>query len=244
MSDVPLSQHALLSDCGASALVTSAGSVDWLCLPRFDHPPVLARLLDDEAGHFSICPSESSAASTWGYRPAGLVLDTTWTSPSGSLVVTDALALGKRERGHDLGRWSPGVLLRRVRCLEGEMSIDVEFVPRPEFGLIHPRLTEAPRSVVADGGATVLVLSTEVGLEVRAGAASGTVLLRAGEEVTFALEQADAWASKPRPWKPRSSGAQDRGHRRGVAELVAAPPALRRPVRATWCGTAAWCCRA
>jgi len=123
-------------------LVTSAGSVDWLCLPRFDHPPVFARLLDDDAGYFSIRPSDPAARSTWTYRPASLVLDTAWTTESGTLVVTDALALGKDERGHELGRWSPGVLLRQVRCTEGSVSVDVEFSPRPEFGLIHPRLTQ------------------------------------------------------------------------------------------------------
>ena len=50
MSDMPVDQHALLSDCGAAALVTSGGSIDWLCLPRFDSAPVLARLLDEERG--------------------------------------------------------------------------------------------------------------------------------------------------------------------------------------------------
>lgn len=62
VNDVPVAQHALLSDCGAAALVTSAGSVDWLCLPRFDSPPLLGRLLDDAAGHFRIAPVGADAA--------------------------------------------------------------------------------------------------------------------------------------------------------------------------------------
>jgi len=203
MSGVPLAQHGLLSDCGGSALVTSAGSVDWLCLRRFDHPPVFSRLLDDDAGHFSIRPSDQSARSTWRYRPSSLVLDTAWTTGTGTVVVTDALALGKDERGHELGRWSPGVLLRRVRCTEGSVSVDVEFSPRPEFGLIRPRLTQRSGTVVADGGATVLVLSTQVELGLRGGTGSGSVRLGAGEEVTFALEQTDAWGIEARVWKRR-----------------------------------------
>src|SRR5262245_4043674 len=56
MSSVPIAEHAILSDCHSAALVTSAGSVDWLCCPRFDSPSVFARLLDDRAGHFAIHP--------------------------------------------------------------------------------------------------------------------------------------------------------------------------------------------
>lgn len=82
MSDVPLAQHALLSDCGAAALVTAAGSVDWLCLPRFDSPPMLGRLLDDEAGHFLIAPASGTWSATRRYR-AGLVLETTWSGRDG-----------------------------------------------------------------------------------------------------------------------------------------------------------------
>ncbi|CAN5642772.1 glycoside hydrolase family 15 protein [soil metagenome] len=206
MSGVPLAQHGLLSDCGGAALVTSTGSVDWLCMPRFDQPPIFARLLDDDAGHFSIRPSDPSAASTWSYRPNSLVLETAWTTESGTLLVNDALALGKNERGHDLGRWSPGVLLRRVRCTSGSVSVDVEFAPRPEFGLIHPRLTQRSGAVVADGGATVLLLSTQLELGLGAGTGTGSVCLGAGEEVTFALEQTDAWESEARTWKRRKVG--------------------------------------
>jgi len=203
MSDVPLHQHALLSDCGSAALVTSAGSVDWLCLPRFDSSPVLARLLDDDAGHFLIAPASHGCTSTWRYRPSSLVLDTTWPCPDGELVVTDAMALGARERGHELGRTAPGVLLRHARCTRGSVTVTVEFVPRPEFGLVHPRLTSSRGAVVADGGASVLVLSSEVDLQLTGARATGTLTLDEGEDVTFALQQYDAWGLASKTWKPR-----------------------------------------
>ncbi len=57
MSDTPIGDYALLSDCHSAALVSRAGSVDWLCWPRFDNPSVFARLLDDAAGHWSIHPA-------------------------------------------------------------------------------------------------------------------------------------------------------------------------------------------
>ncbi len=203
MSDVPLDQHALLSDCRSAALVTSGGSVDWLCLPRFDSPAVFARLLDDSAGHFRIAPADPSSTSTWRYRPSGLVLDTTWSGPDGELVVTDAMALGARERGHELGLGSPGVLLRHVRCTRGQVVVSVEFVPRPEMGLVHPRLTALDGAVLADGGAGVLVLSTDLRLEMREAGAYGVVTLHHGQDLTFALEQCDAWGPRATTWKPR-----------------------------------------
>ena len=75
MSNTPINQHALLSDCGAAPLVTSEGSVDWLSLPRFDSAPVLGRLLDDGAGHFSIAPVGAAQTTSRHYRPSGLLLD-------------------------------------------------------------------------------------------------------------------------------------------------------------------------
>ncbi len=204
MSDVPIGDHGLLSDCGGAALVTSAGSVDWLCLPRFDSPAVFSRLLDDEGGHFLVAPDTPSFTSTRHYRRSSLVLDTTWTSPEGELLVTDALALGAREHGHQLGLSSPGVLLRYVQCLRGPVPVRVEFVPRPEFGLIHPRLTRSDGAIVADGGATVLVLSSELTLEIEQGRAVGRVELRQGQTLAFALEQGDAWAPAPTAWKRRN----------------------------------------
>ncbi|MEP7090134.1 MAG: glycoside hydrolase family 15 protein [Nocardioidaceae bacterium] len=204
MSDIPLGDHALLSDCGSAALVTSGGSVDWLCLPRFDSPSVLGRLLDDAAGHFLIAPEAPGCTSTWAYRAMSLVLDTTWSCPEGQLVVTDAMALGAREKGHELGRTAPGVLLRRVLCTRGSVPVRVEFAPRPELGLVHPRLTlTSGGAVVAEGGATVVVLSTRMDLDIGEACATGTTTLREGQELTFACEQSDAWGPPARGWSPR-----------------------------------------
>ena len=193
----------MLSDCRSVALVTAAGSVDWLCWPRIDSPAVFGRLLDPEAGHFLIAPAEEGFTASWRYRERGLVVETSWTGQDGVLEVVDALALGAHERGHDLGRNSPGVLLRRVRCTAGLVRVAVEFVPRPEFGLIHPVLRAQPGMVVADGGASVLVLSTDLSLELGGGAARGTIALAAGEELTFALQHNDAWADQLARWPPR-----------------------------------------
>jgi len=122
--------------CGVGDCGGLRGLVD---LPRFDSPPLLGRLLDDAAGHFRIAPlgadaAESGWSARWRYRLPGLVLETTWSGPTGELVVVDAMALGPRERGHQLGHSAPGVLLRRVRCTRGSVPVRVEFVPRPSSG--------------------------------------------------------------------------------------------------------------
>ncbi len=204
MSRTAVAEHAFLSDCASAALVTREGSVDWLCLPRFDSPPVLGRLLDDAAGHLLLRPADPAAVAERRYLPDSLVLQTTWTCPSGQLVVRDALALAEHERGHHLGRSSPGVLLRRAWCTAGRVQVMLEFCPRPEFGLVHPQLVPVAGGLRTRGGATVLLLSTAVPLSVEGATASATVALGEGEELTVALEQASAWAPAPRPRSART----------------------------------------
>ena len=202
MSHTPIADHGFLSDGHTSALVTRDGSVDWLCLPRFDSPAVLARLLDDSAGHLSLRPADPDAQPRRRYRPQSLVLETSWTCSTGTLVVRDCLALGKSERGHDIGHGSPGALLRHARCDSGYVDVVVEWAPRPEFGLVHPRLTVTPEGVRADGGSTVLLLSTKLPMTVGAMAA-GSGRLDEGQSLGVAMQQAPAWGEAPRAWSAR-----------------------------------------
>ena len=100
---LPIAQYALLSDCHSAALVSSGGSIDWLCFPRFDSPAFFARLLDSSAGHWSIRPV-GEAQTMREYVGETMVLRTTFTTAAGTIVLRDALAVGPNERGHDLGR--------------------------------------------------------------------------------------------------------------------------------------------
>ena len=203
MSTTPIAQHALLSDCGAAALVTSEGSVDWLCLPRFDSAPVLGRLLDDGAGHFGIAPVGAAHTTSRRYRPSSLVLETTWESPEGTVVLTEAMALGPHNRGHELGRSAPGVLLRMVRCTRGAVTMRVEYAPRPEFGLVHPRLSVGAGAVLAHGGSTIVVLSTELDMDIDRATASAVVTVTEGQDLGFASAQTGAWDPQLPVWSAR-----------------------------------------
>src|SRR5918994_612078 len=126
MSSTPIADHALLAGCHGAALVDSAGSVEWWCAPRFDSPSLFGRLLDDRAGHFSVRPVGEARVQR-RYVDGSLVLTTTFVTASGTLELTDALAMGQGVRGHDLGAGSPRVLLRRAVCTDGTAEFDVDF---------------------------------------------------------------------------------------------------------------------
>ena len=153
MSTLPIGDYALLSDCRSAALVSRGGSVDWLCFPRFDGPSIFARLLDAEAGHFSVRPAGQFEVSR-AYLDQTMALETTFRTPTGVAVLLDALAVGRNDRGHDLGAGSPGVLLRRITCTDGQVEVEVSYAPRPEYGLIHPLLERVPAGWRPAGGPT------------------------------------------------------------------------------------------
>src|SRR5512132_3284596 len=88
---VPIADYGLLADCNSAALVDRGGSIDWLCLPRYDSDAIFSRLLDPAAGHWSIRPAEPFRAER-RYVPGSLVIETTFTTDSGVVRLRDALA--------------------------------------------------------------------------------------------------------------------------------------------------------
>jgi GH15 family glucan-1,4-alpha-glucosidase len=199
MDGLPIGDYALLSDCRSAALVSRAGSVDWLCFPRFDAPAVFARLLDPAGGHFAITPAGKFEASRV-YLDQTMALETTFRTAGGKVVLTDAMAVGRNERGHDLGAGSPGVLLRQLACTDGEMDVEVSYAPRPEYGLIHPILEEVPGGLAARGGAGRLLLSAPGGFLLDGATAFARLHLSAGQTVMFALQHAPLWEPPLRAW--------------------------------------------
>ncbi len=200
MSTIPIADYALLSDRHSAALVSRHGSIDWLCFPRFDSPSVFGRLLGDDAGHWSIW-AEKATQVTRRYLDHTMVLETSFHTPTGVVTLTDALAMGDGNRGHELGRGAPHVLLRQATCVEGEVDLSVEYVPRPEYGLVRPLFDAVDDGVVAFGGADVLALSSPVTLTVDPSAVSGQFQLRQGERASFALHhRARADADTAQVW--------------------------------------------
>lgn len=207
MSHHPIADYALLSDCHGAALVRRDGSVDWLCLPRFDAPAQLAGLLDPEGGYFRVGPA-GEAAIERRYLPSSLVLETRFRTGEGEAVLRDALVTGADEHGHDLGRGSPHALLRELRCVRGEIDIAIEYAPRPEYGLIRPLLCRVEGGLLARGGASVLRLSTTVEFEIEGSTARAQVRLRAGERMALALQHHGAAEETPTPWDEHAIGVR------------------------------------
>ena len=97
----PIADYAFLSDCHTGALVAPDGAIDWLCVPRFDAPSVFGSLLDRQAGFFRFGPFGINHPTARAYVPGTNVLETTWKTPTGWVVVRDALTIGPRgPRGH------------------------------------------------------------------------------------------------------------------------------------------------
>jgi alpha,alpha-trehalase len=204
VTTTPIADYALLSDRHSAALVSREGSIDWLCFPRFDSPSIFGRLLDEKAGHWVLGATDATEVSR-RYLDRTMVLETTLRTPTGSVTIIDALAMGSGNRGHELGKGAPHVLLRRATCTEGQVDLSLEYVPRPDYGLKHPSLGAVDGGMTESGSADELVLSTSVALTLdqgRAGA-SGRFQLSEGESMGFALQYGNqAEGSSARVWSP------------------------------------------
>ena len=96
---LPIEQYAVIGDTRTAALVGSDGSIDWLCLPRFDSPALMAGILDPEAGHWTLRPA-GEHTSTRRYVPGTLVVETTFTTGTGVVRTRDAMAFAEGQRHH------------------------------------------------------------------------------------------------------------------------------------------------
>ncbi|QDY90894.1 glycoside hydrolase family 15 protein [Arthrobacter sp. UKPF54-2] len=199
MSTEPIAAYALLSDCWSAALVSAAGSVDWLCFPRFDSPSVFGRLLGEDAGHWSIRPA-GEYTTTRRYLGPSMVLESLHATSHGRLAVSDALVLGSGRRGHDLGQGSPGTLLRWLSCTAGNVDVEVSFAPRPQYGLLRPVLETVGGGLLIRAGAEELALSAPVPFTLDGGTAGAVVRLRAGDTVGFALHRQRGVGEEPEFW--------------------------------------------
>ena len=207
MSLIPIADHALLSDRHSSALVTTAGSVDWLGFPRFDSPSVLGRLLGERAGYWQIAPT-GEWTSTRRYLHGTMVLETTFRAVHGTLVVTDLLAMGEDNGGHRLGRDVPHLLVRRVECTIGQVEIEMDYEPRPEYGLVVPLLNSTDGGVTARGGAEWLVLTAPAPVDLLSAHAHTRTTVRAGETLHFALHRSTLEETPARVWSQAELAAQ------------------------------------
>ena len=139
----PIADYAFLSDCETTALVAPSGNVEWLCLPRMDGPSVFASLLDRDAGWFRLGPVDTKVPAGRRYLPGTMIVETTWGTATGWLIVRDVLCIGpwREDRPRDPGRRrapadhdAEHVLLRTMRCVNGSVEMVLECRPGFDYG--------------------------------------------------------------------------------------------------------------
>jgi GH15 family glucan-1,4-alpha-glucosidase len=139
----PIADYAFLSDCQTTALIAPNGNIEWMCLPRMDSPSVFGAILDRDAGTFRVAPADVSVPAARRYVPGTMVLETTWETRMGWVIVRDALSIGPwhhhTERSRTRTR-SPTdhdadhVMLRLIECVQGSVEIKVECEPAFDYG--------------------------------------------------------------------------------------------------------------
>src|SRR5215210_637012 len=208
-----ISEHGLIGDLQTAALVSTDGTVDWFCCPRFDSPSIFASLLDhDRGGHFRIGPEGDDYVARQLYFPDTAILITRFMTPDGVGEVLDFMPVEDPQRASDRHR-----LVRVVRCVRGQIRFVAECAPRFDYGRqAHElELTEAGavfrtpglQLTLHGGGAGAMRRDgNDVGgeLTVRAGQAGGVVLESAadGPPRTMAPEELlGLFSSTARFWR-------------------------------------------
>ena len=165
MTETAIADHALIGDLQTAALVTTDGSIDWLCLPRFDSPSVFGALLDDDrGGHFRVHPAGTAYTTKQTYFPDTAVLVTRFFTEAGVGQVVDFMPPSgdTATTNHRL--------VRMVHCVRGRMSFEIDVAPRFDYGR-HPhqtRVTEGGAVFASNGSTLTLHVVREPGDEQKA----------------------------------------------------------------------------
>ncbi|WP_409190770.1 glycoside hydrolase family 15 protein [Bradyrhizobium sp. RDM4] len=145
--------YAIIGDCRTAALISREGSLDWLCLPNFSSTSAFARLLDLNAGHFSIRPSAPFAVER-RYLPATAVLETTFKTDSGVARVIDLCPISD-----SIGSLLPmREILRIIEGVAGSVDLEIEFAPRLQYGRVQSTFRKMTDAVWRCGSTNELLL--------------------------------------------------------------------------------------
>jgi len=205
----PIAEYGFLSDCQTCALVAPSGNVEWLCLPRFDSPSVFGAVIDRDAGMFRLGPDGVGVPAARRYLPGTMVLETSWGTRGGWIIVRDVLLIGpwhhEQERSHRYRR-SPTdydaehVLLRLVRCVNGKVQVNLDCEPSFDYGRSVARWEydgAGYHEAVArgEGVETELRLTTGMRVGFEGPRATARSLMKEGETLFVAL----SWSEHPPP---------------------------------------------
>jgi GH15 family glucan-1,4-alpha-glucosidase len=186
---LPIEDYALIGDCASAAIVGRNGSVDWLCLPRFDSGACFAALLGDSSnGRWKIAPVHPAPRVTRSYRGDSLVLETVFETDEGRVAVIDLMPRARRSASDDVPENSS--LVRIVEGRRGRVAMTMELGLRFDYGSSVPWVTALPSGepgLVAVVGPEMVVLRTPVKLEGRHLTTFAEFTVGEGERVPFVL---------------------------------------------------------
>jgi GH15 family glucan-1,4-alpha-glucosidase len=183
-----IEDYALIGDLRTAALVGRDGSIDWLCLPRFDSPACFAALLGTrENGRWLIAPEGEVGEVRRRYRDDTLILETEFHTPSGSVAVIDFMPHDGVSRRTDL--------IRLVEGRGGEVEMRTELVLRFDYGKVIPWVRRVDDGISAVAGPDTLRISTPVDLSGKNFHTLGRFTVAQGETVPFVL----TWSRSHRP---------------------------------------------
>jgi GH15 family glucan-1,4-alpha-glucosidase len=205
----PIADYGFLSDCQTVALVAPNGNVEWMCVPRMDSPSVFGAILDRDAGGFRLGPADVTVPAGRRYLPGTMVLETSWETPMGWVVVRDALSIGPWHHTDERSatyRRSPtdhdadNIFVRTVKCVQGSAEIHLDCEPAFDYGGLAAEWSytgSGYNEAVAgsEGMATKLRLVTDMRLGLEGPRARARTSLREGEVAFAAL----GWSSNPLP---------------------------------------------
>lgn len=197
----PISDYAIIGDTRSAALISSAGSIDWLCFPRFDSPAIFLRLLDAARGGYCSVQPAARFETTRSYDRDTAVLCTRFKTSTGTLTVTDFMPLRAHEgpgpETQGIGAHAPHGVIRLVRC-EGEVDCQIELKVTPDYGRATPKIVRRTeqRYVVLNPHDNLHV-QVPAGCSVSDGLISGTVHMRNGDEFALVLTWSEAEQDAP-----------------------------------------------
>ena len=186
-----IEDYAIIGDTHTAALVGLDGSIDWLCLPRFDSPACFAGLLgDDENGCWRIAPKGGAARTTRAYRDGTLILETTFDTDSGTATLIDFMPLDEDVQRVDV--------VRIVRGDAGSVVFEMDLALRFSYGSAVPWVRHAEHGISAIAGPDAVELRTPVTVEGKDFHTVAEFRVQAGEQVPFTLT-----------WRPSQMAALD-----------------------------------
>ena len=217
-----IEDHALIGDCNSAALVCIDGTIDWLCLPRFDSPACFAALLGtSQNGQWRIAPAGSISRVTRRYRGDTLALETLFETPDGAFALIDFMVVEAQ------------ALIRIVEGRRGQVPCRCEFAVRFDYGRCAPRLARVGTEYVirAVSGAEQVVVSADVPFATDGLTTVADFTVNEGQRVRFTLMHGPESVPIQEPPDPDQALASAETYWRAWSDRCTYHGRWREPVR-------------